>query len=298
MPMSLKTQKKMRSISNYILFMGPAVLLFVVIGLIPFFYEIWYSFTNWDGIHADYKFVGLKNYLDVLTSDTKYWTSMWFTVKFAVCVVVLSNFIGFWWAYGLSKNIPFRNVMRAGFYLPRIVGGVILGFLWRFIITELFPLIGKLTGIGWFSQAWFQTESSSFWAMVIVMTWSMTGYMMIIYVAGLTSISSDYIEAATIDGAKSGHVLRYIILPLLMPAFTQCLFLSMVNSLKVYDLNISLTNGNPFRLSEAVTMNVYQTAFSSNKMGYGSAKALILVLVIACVSLIQVAITTRKEVEL
>ena len=103
MPMSLKTQKKMRSISNYILFMGPAVLLFVVIGLIPFFYEIWYSFTNWDGIHADYKFVGLKNYLDVLTSDTKYWTSMWFTVKFAVCVVVLSNFIGFWWAYEIGR---------------------------------------------------------------------------------------------------------------------------------------------------------------------------------------------------
>lgn len=296
--MSPKTQKKVRNVSNYLLFMGPAVLLFVVIGLIPFFYEIWFSFTNWDGIHANYNFVGIKNYLEVIKNDSKYWTSMWFTVKFSVCVVVLSNFIGFWWAYGLSKNIPFRNVMRAGFYLPRIVGGVILGFLWRFIITELFPLIGKVTGIGWFAQSWFQTESSSFWAMVIVMTWSMAGYMMIIYVAGLTSISSDYIEAATIDGARSGHVLRYIILPLLMPAFTQCLFLSMVNSLKVYDLNISLTNGNPFRLSEAVTMNVYQTAFSSNKMGYGSAKALILVLVIAVVSLIQVAVTTRKEVEL
>ena len=244
--------------------MGPAVLLFVVIGLIPFFYEIWYSFTNWDGIHANYQFVGLKNYIDVLTNDPKYWHAMWFTIKFAFC----------------------------------IVGGVVLGFLWRFIITELFPVIGEATGIGWFSQSWFQTEASSFWAMVIVMTWSMAGYMMIIYVAGLTSISSDYVEAATIDGAKSSHVLRYIILPLLMPSVTQCLFLSMVNSLKVYDLNISLTNGNPFRLSEAVTMNVYQTAFSSNLMGYGSAKALLLVLVIAGVSLIQVAITSSKEVEL
>ncbi|MCD8223296.1 MAG: sugar ABC transporter permease [Clostridiales bacterium] len=296
--MTAKTQKKLRNVMNYVMFMGPAVLLFVVIGLIPFFYEIGYSFTNWDGIHADYDIVGLKNYIDVFTNDTKYWHAMWFTIKFAVCVLIFSNLLGFVWAYGLSKKIPFRNVMRAGFYIPRIVGGVILGFLWRFIITELFPVIGDVTGIGWFSQKWFQTEQSSFWAMVIVMTWSMAGYMMIIYVAGLTSISNDYIEAATIDGASSACVLRHIILPLLMPSITQCLFLSVVNSLKVYDLNISLTNGNPFRLSEAVTMNVYQTAFSSNQMGYGSAKALILVLVIAGISLVQVAITSSKEVEL
>lgn len=298
MHLANKRRKRIKNIINYALFMGPAVVLFVVIGLIPFFYEIWYSFTNWNGIRKDCNFVGLSNYIQVITNDTKYWHSMWFTIKFAVCVLIFSNVLGFIWAYGLSQKIPFRNVMRAGFYIPRIVGGVILGFLWRFIITELFPLIGRITGIAAFSQKWFQTETSSFWAMVIVMTWSMAGYMMIIYVAGLASISSDYIEAATIDGAKSSHVLRYIILPLLMPSVTQCLFLSMVNSLKVYDLNISLTNGNPFRLSEAVTMNVYQTAFSSNQMGYGSAKALILVMVIAGVSLIQVAITSRKEVEL
>lgn len=298
MQLALKRNKKMRNALNYLIFMGPAVLLFTVIGLIPFFYEIWYSFTDWDGIHAEYQFLGLKNYIEVLTNDPKYWHAMWFTIKFAVCVLLFSNVIGFIWAYGLSQQIPCRNVMRAGFYIPRIVGGVILGFLWRFIITELFPLIGELTGIAWFAQSWFQTESSSFWAMVVVMSWSMAGYMMIIYVAGLTSISNDYIEAAIIDGAHQRHVLRYIILPLLMPSITQCLFLSTVNSLKVYDLNISLTNGNPFRLSEAVTMNVYQTAFSSNQMGYGSAKALLLVLVIAAVSLIQVAITSRKEVEL
>ena len=109
--------------------MGLAVLLFVVIGLIPFFYEIWYSFTNWDGIHANYQFVGLKNYIDVLTNDPKYWHAMWFTIKFAFCVLIFSNVLGFIWAYGLSKAIPFRNVMRAGFYIPRIVGGVVLGFL-------------------------------------------------------------------------------------------------------------------------------------------------------------------------
>lgn len=298
MKRSPKREKMLRNIWNYVLFMGPSLFLFVAICLVPFVFEIWYSFTDWNGIHANYQFVGLKNYINVFLNDSKYWHSMWFTLKFAFFVLIFSNLIGFFWAYGLSKDIPFRNVMRAGFYIPRIVGGVILGFLWRFIIMELFPIIGDMTGIAWLSQGWFQTEESSFWAMVIVMSWSMSGYMMIIYIAGLTSISQDYVEAATIDGAKHHHILRYITLPLLMPSITQCLFLSVVNSLKVYDLNISLTKGNPFRLSEAVTMNVYQTAFSSNQMGYGSAKALVLVFVIAGISLLQVAITSKKEVQM
>ncbi|MEA4927439.1 MAG: sugar ABC transporter permease, partial [Candidatus Limiplasma sp.] len=171
------------------------------------------------------------------------------------------------------------------------------GFVWRFIFQNLFPVLGELTGIAWLSQTWFSTGASSFWAMVIVMSWSMSGYMMIIYLAGLTSISEDYIEAATVDGAKQRHVLFQIVLPLIMHSITQCLFLSIVNCLRVYDLNISLTNGNPFRQSEAVTMNVYQTAFSSNQLGYGSAKALILVAIIALISILQVWYTSRKEVQ-
>jgi len=259
--------------------------------------EIYALFIAATSIHSEYNFVGFDNYIKVM-SDTKFWSSMWFTAKFTICVVIFSNVLGFLWAYGLSKPIPFRNAMRAGFYMPKIVGGVILGFLWRFIFQNLFPVLGETFGIDWFSQKWFTTQESSFWALVIVMTWSMSGYMMIIYLAGLTSISKDYLEVARIDGAKPRHITRYIILPLIMPAITQCLFLSIVNCLRMYDLNISLTNGNPFRLSECVTMNVYQTAFSSNYFGYGSAKALVLVLVIATVSLIQVAITSRKEVTL
>lgn len=280
---------------DYVIFMAPALILFVVLCLTPFFQQIWYSFTNWNGIKADYDVLGVANYVKVF-SDTKFWTSMWFTIKFAFFVTIFSNTIGFIWAYGLSKSIPLRNFMRAGFYMPKIVGGVILGFVWRFIFQNLFPVIGQLTGVDWFSQMWFTTASSSFWALVIVMTWSSSGYMMIIYLAGLTSVSTDYIEAAVVDGAKSRHILFKVILPLIMPSVTQGLFLSIVNSLRMYDLNISLTNGNPFRLSEAVTMNVYQTAFSSNQLGYGSAKAMILVIVIAVISLLQVALTSKKEV--
>ena len=293
--MNQKRLRKLGLIGDYVVFMLPALALFVILCLVPFFQQIWYSFTDWDGIKSSYNLVGLKNYIRVF-NDGKYWASMWFTIKFTLCVTVFSNIIGFLWAYGLSKDVPFRNFMRAGFYMPKIVGGVILGFVWRFIFQNLFPVIGQLTGINWLAQTWFSTADSSFWALVIVMVWSMSGYMMIIYLAGLTSISDDYIEAATVDGARGRHVLFQIVIPLIMPSITQCLFLSIVNCLRMYDLNISLTNGNPFRMSEAVTMNVYQTAFSSNQLGFGSAKALILVLIIAAISICQVAITSRKEV--
>lgn len=296
MRLSQRRIRRLLLVKDYVVFMAPALILFLILCLIPFFQQIWYSFTNWDGIRASADFVGISNFLKVF-KDAKYWTSMWFTLRFTFFVTVFTNVIGFLWAYGLSKNVPFRNFMRAGFYMPKIVGGVILGFVWRFIFQNLFPVLGELTGIAWLSQTWFSTGASSFWAMVIVMSWSMSGYMMIIYLAGLTSISEDYIEAATVDGAKQRHVLFQIVLPLIMHSITQCLFLSIVNCLRVYDLNISLTNGNPFRQSEAVTMNVYQTAFSSNQLGYGSAKALILVAIIALISILQVWYTSRKEVQ-
>ena len=292
-----QNRRTLREAGNYLIFMLPALVLFITLCLVPFFQQIWYSFTDWDGIKSSYKVVGLSNYTRVF-QDSKYWTSMWFTIKFTILVTIFTNVIGFAWAYGLSKDVPFRNFMRAGFYMPKIVGGVILGFVWRFIFQNLFPVIGTALGIPWLAQAWFTTGDSSFWALVIVMTWSQAGYMMIIYLAGLTSISDDYLEAAKVDGARSHHVLFRIVLPLIMPSITQCLFLSIVNCLRMYDLNISLTNGNPFRLSEAVTMNVYETAFASNKMGYGSAKAFVLVFIIAVISLVQVRLTSRKEVTL
>lgn len=295
MQKAMKQRRRFRELMDYVIFMGPALLLFITLCLVPFLQQIWYSFTNWDGIKSSYAIVGLKNYIRVM-SDTKYWTSMLFTLKFTFFATIFSNLLGFFWAYWLSKRIPFRNLMRAGFYLPKIVGGVILGFVWRFIFQNFFPVLAKITGIAWLGQTWFSTASSSFWALVIVMTWSSAGYMMIIYLAGLTSISDDYIEAATVDGAKNLQILFKVVIPLIMPSITQCLFLSIVNCLRMYDLNISLTNGNPFRMSEAVTMNVYQTAFSSNQLGYGSAKALILVLIIAFISILQVSITSRREV--
>lgn len=194
--------------------------------------------------------------------------SMLFTFKNTLVVVVFSNLIGFWLAYGLAKKVPFRNFMRAAFYLPRLIGGVILGFVWQFIFLNIFPFLGEKLGWGIFNLNWLGTPSTAFWGLAIVQIWGMAGYMMIIYVAGLTTIPSDYLEAAIIDGATARQQLTKIVLPLLMPSITECLFLSLLNSFKVYDVNLALTGGGPYRSSEAITMNVYTTAFSENQLGY------------------------------
>ena len=272
----------------FLIFTLPTVIAFAFAFLIPFVQGVYLSFCKFTTV-SNATWTGLANYKAAFSGGQGFMNALGFTASFTVVSVVTINLLAFTIALLLTRKIKGTNIFRTVFFMPNLIGGIVLGYIWMLILNGVLAKFGvSLT----------YDPRYGFWGLVILMNWQMIGYMMIIYVAGLTSISSDYVEAATIDGAKSSHILRYIILPLLMPSITQCLFLSMVNSLKVYDLNISLTNGNPFRLSEAVTMNVYQTAFSSNLMGYGSAKALLLVLVIAGVSLIQVAITSSKEVEL
>lgn len=283
-------------IKYYLIFMGPSLILFVTLFVIPLIGEVFYSFTNWNGIDKSFKIVGLENYIKAFTDKT-FWTSMWFTMKFSALSVIYSNIIGFFWAYILSHPIPFKNFWRAIIFLPRIIGGVILGYLWRFVFQNAFVQFGEATGLKWFSQSWFTTPESSFIALVIVFTWTLSGYLMLIYSAGFATIPSSLIEAARIDGAGRLHVLRHVIIPMIMPSITRSLFIAINWTMLLYDTNISLTNGNPFRSSEGATMNIYATAFRSNQMGYGAAKSLIFIAVIVAITLFQVILTSRKEVE-
>lgn len=290
-------RRSRESFSDYLVFMGPAVVLFTLLFLIPLITECFYSFTNWNGINPTYKMVGLKNYRKAFRDD-RFWTSLIFTIKFSICVVTFSNLIAFVWAYILSKDIPFRNVWRALIYVPRIIGGVILGYLWRFIFQNVFVQFGQVTGLTWFSQQWFTTQASSFWAMVIVMTWTLSGYLMIIYGAGFSAIDSTYYEAATIDGANRWQQLTQITLPLLRSTFTRCLFIAINWAMLLYDTNISLTSGNPYRMSEGITMNIYESAFRSNQMAYGAAKSVLFIAILVVISFAQIKLTSRNEVEL
>jgi len=286
-----------KSFFDYALFMGPSAVMFTVLFLIPLIAEFFYSFTDWNGVDPTFGWVGLKNYLRTI-EDERYWTSLWFTIKFSVCVVVFSNFLAFFWAYILSKDIPFRNFWRALIYVPRIIGGVILGFLWRFIFQNVFVQFGNWSGLSWFSQNWFTTPESSFWALVIVMTWTLSGYLMIIYGAGFSAIPGSFYEAASIDGASKWQTLRKVSIPMLRPTITRCLFIAINWAMLLYDTNISLTNGNPYRTSEGVTMNIYESAFRSNQMSFGAAKAILFVIILVAISFTQIRLTSRKEVEL
>ncbi|WP_230406794.1 carbohydrate ABC transporter permease [Blautia liquoris] len=294
---SSKFQKNIKNFGNYTLFIGPAMLVFTLLFLIPLVSELFYSFTNWNGINPTYKFIGIQNYARSL-KDKTYWTSFWFTIKFSVVVVVFSNLIGFAWAYVLSGDIPLKNFWRALIYAPRIIGGVVLGFLWRFIFQNVFVQFGKWSGIKWFAQEWFTTPESSFWALVIVMIWSLSGYLMIIYNSGIAAISKDYYEAAIVDGATRWQMLRSITIPLLRGTITRCLFIAINWAMLLYDTNLSLTNGNPYRTSEGVMMNIYATAFRSNQMAYGAAKSVLFVLILVIISFGQMKLTSRNEVEL
>ena len=293
----VKTKNVLTEIKGSAIFLGPTMLLFTLLFLIPLVSEIFYSFTNWNGIDPTFKFIGLKNYLRTV-KDATYWTSFWFTIKFSIFVVVISNLIGFFWAYVLSGDIPYKNFWRALIYAPRIIGGVILGFLWRFIFQNVFVQFGNWTGIKWFAQQWFTTPESSFWALVIVMTWSLSGYLMIIYNSGLAAISKDYYEAATVDGASKLTILKSITLPLLKGTTTRCLFIAINWAMLLYDTNISLTNGNPYRTSEGVMMNIYATAFRSNQIAFGAAKSILFIIVLLAVSFGQMKLTSRNEVTL
>ena len=293
----VKTKNVLTEIKGSAIFLGPTMLLFTLLFLIPLVSEIFYSFTNWNGIDPTFKFIGLKNYLRTV-KDATYWTSFWFTIKFSIFVVVISNLIGFFWAYVLSGDIPYKNFWRALIYAPRIIGGVVLGFLWRFIFQNVFVQFGNWTGIKWFAQQWFTTPESSFWALVIVMTWSLSGYLMIIYNSGLAAISKDYYEAATVDGASKLTILKSITLPLLKGTTPRCLFIAINWAMLLYDTNISLTNGNPYRTSEGVMMNIYATAFRSNQIAFGAAKSILFIIVLLVVSFGQMKLTSRNEVTL
>lgn len=274
-------------------FVGPAALFFFVIVAIPFFLGLYYSFTSWNGISKHATWVGLNNYIHIFTKDPDFLNSFWFTVKFTVLAVVLTNVVGFTLAYLLTKPLATRNVMRTVFFMPHVIGGLLLGFIWQFIFVRGFQSIGG----PFFSLPWLGTEATSFWAIVIVFIWQNSGYLMVIYISSLGAIPKSLIEAAKVDGASRKQVLRNIIVPLVMPGVTVCLFLAISWSFKLFDLNLSLTKGGPFKSTESVALNIYNEAFNISRFGMGSAKAIIFFIIVALISILQVRATKSREVE-
>lgn len=289
-------KKKTDEWIQQIVFIGPALLFFTLIVLIPFGMGMYYSFTEWNGVADQVKWIGLDNFIAIF-KDQNFKVGFAFTTKFTVVSVILTNLLGFGLALLLTQELKTRNILRTVFFMPNVIAGLLLGFIWQFIFIKGFAAIGDLTGLSFFQLSWLGTEATAFWAIVIVSVWQGAGYLMIIYVAGLNNIPSDLLEAADIDGATRFQMLKNIILPLLMPSITVCLFLSISWAFKMFDLNFALTQGGPFNSTRSVALDIYFEAFQNNRYGLGTAKALVFFIVVASITALQVYLTKKKEVQ-
>ena len=211
--------------------------------------------------------------------------------------MLLVNLVAFLLAYMLTNGVKGQNFFRTGFFTPNLIGGVVLGFIWQFIFSRVLVNFGEATGWGIFSTSWLSDPNKAFWSMVIVTVWQLSGYMMIIYIAGFTGLSTDVMEAASIDGASGFVKLKSIIMPLMMSSITICLFLTLSRAFMVYDVNLTLTGGEPYGTTRLVAMHVYEKAFTARNYGVGQAEALFLFLIVACISGVQIYMGKRKEVE-
>lgn len=289
--------KKMARLGPQLVFVGPVLIFFTIIMIIPFLLGMYYSFTDWNGVAGTVTWVGFKNFQQIFTNDPDFWKSFWFTTRFTVVGVVLTNIVGFALAYFLTKGLKLRNVLRTVFFMPNVIGGLLLGFIWQFIFIKGFSTLGDLTGWSFFNLPWLGDAATGFWGITIVFVWQSAGYLMVVYISSLTNVPTEVMEAAEIDGANRWQMLKNIIIPLIMPAVTICLFLAISWAFKMFDLNLSLTKGGPFKSTESVAMNVYVEAFQNNRYGLGTAKSLLFFIVVAIITILQVRLTKSKEVE-
>jgi raffinose/stachyose/melibiose transport system permease protein len=269
--------------------------IFTIVLIVPFTRGIYFSFTDWNGFDVT-EFVGFDNYVTSF-QDQAFWHALTFTIAYVIASIILVNLVAF--GLALIVTIPLRgvNFLRTAFFVPNLIGGVILGLIWQFLFGQALPIIAKSTGIPLFESNWLLDTNTAFWAMVIVTVWQMSGYMMIIYVTALMSIEKDVLEAAFIDGANNSQTLYYIKLPLMAQAFTISLFLTMRNAFMAYDLNLALTGGNPYGTTELISLFVFREAFGFGNFATGQAQAIIMFIVIAIAALTQVVISKRREVQ-
>ena len=276
------------------IFLLPTMAAFMIGFIIPFIEGIYLSFCKFTTI-KDAEFVGMSNYIDAL-KDTTFTGSFRFTALFAIVTLVLINVLAFLIALALTQNIKGTNIFRTVFFMPNLIGGIVLGYVWKFVFNRAFVALGKSLSIGALSTSWLATTNGAMACLIIVSVWQYAGYMMLIYVAGFMSVSKSLMEAAQIDGCTKTQATINVTIPLMRSSFVQCLFLTITRCFMVYDVNLSLTKGEPFNSSVMAAMHVYNQAFSYKNYGTGQAEALVLFVVCAIVGVTQVYIGKKGEV--
>ncbi len=282
--------KTMRvSLKKYFpIFMFPTLIAFAIGFVWPFLWGIYLSFFKFKTLKFT-EFNGINNYI-VAFQDDSFLNAFQFTAVFAVVAVLLINICAFALALALTSKVKGSTLFRTIFFMPNLVGGIVLAYVWKSILNQLIYMLFD-------SQLVLET-TYGFWSLIILLCWQQIGYMMIIYIAGLQSVPSEYIEAARIDGATNWQVLTKVTIPTVMPSITICLFLSLTNSFKLFDQNLALTNGSPNKTTEMMALNIYNSFYqSSTNMGIGQAKAVVFFVLVVSISLIQLYFTKRKEMQ-
>ena len=277
-----------KAIKRYFtVFVLPTLLAFTLGFIAPFLVGVYLSFCKFTTI-TDAVFVGFSNYTKIFTDPT-FNHALWYTALFTIVTVLLINVLAFAVALLLTKKIHGTNVFRTVFFMPNLIGGIILGYIWQLLLNGILLQ---------FNRTLTYSSAYGFWGLVILMCWQQIGYMMIIYIAGIQNIPGELIEAAKIDGASSRQVLRHVTIPMVMPSITICTFLTLTNSFKLYDQNLALTNGEPSNMSEMLALNITNSFYGRNGFeGVGQAKAVVFFLMVAAIAMIQNRLTRTKEVQ-
>lgn len=288
--------KKKANIRLFILFVVPAMFVWITVVLIPFLYGLFITFTDWNGLSVDYNMIGFDNYIAVF-SDSSFIASLKKTFIYSFSSVIFSNILGLAIALALTGKIKGKGIFRMGFFTPNIIGGIILGYIWNFIFAFALTSFGDTIGWELFEKSFLTDPNKAMLALIIVTTWQMSGYLMVIYIAGLINVPNDVVEAAEIDGAGMWNKIRHIKIPMIRNSMAICIFLTITRTFMAFDINLSLTAGGPYKSTEMISYKIYQTAFSNMRFGLGQAQAVVLFIIVAIVSLIQVSITRKGGVE-
>lgn len=275
------------------IFVLPTLIAFIISFIVPFLWGLFLSFCRFKTV-IDFKFVGLDSYKRMFDDPNNYFVnSFFFTVKFAIVAVILINLLAFIFASLLTKGIRMTNVYRSIFFMPNLVGGIVLGYTWKLLLNGIIKeVVNSQTFIS-------SNEKYGFWGLILLMNWQLIGYMMVIYIAGLQNIPTELVEAAKIDGASKLQILKNVTIPMVMPSITICLFLTISNSFKLFDQNLALTGGAPMRKTSLMALDIFLTTSSNTKImnGVAQAKAVIFFIVVGVVAFAQLAFTRKKEVQ-
>ena len=277
-----------KAIKRYFpLFALPTMIAFCIGFIIPFIMGIYLAFCEFSTV-TNAKFVGLRNFMMVFQDET-FLHALGFTVLFTIVSMLTINVLAFIVSNMLTKGFKGTNIFRTIFFMPNLIGGIVLGYIWQLIINGILSNFGRTLTFD---------ASYGFWGMIILMNWQQIGYMMIIYIAGIQNIPKELMEAAKIDGATKWQIMKRVTIPMVMPSITICTFLTLTNSFKLFDQNLALTAGAPSNKSEMLALNIYNTFYGRTGFeGIGQAKAVLFFLMVAGIAIIQLRLTRSKEVQ-